>query len=143
MVSGCTESSLLMFMDGVEEFYKCFMDKINQVLVTTGKDVNVRIKFHLYLFHIETNKIITNFLDSFFLQKSIDITILENAYYALTNKSLLQLHNYYKNEVINRNRAEIIRFKNTQLEYEKLVEESEQIQKMYDKIFFSLFKYIF
>lgn len=132
-----------MFMDGVEEFYKCFMDKINQVLVTTGKDVNVRIMFHLYIFHIETNKIITNFLDSFFLQKSIDITILENAYYALTNKSLLQLHNYYKNEVINRNRAEIIRFKNTQLEYEKLVEESEQIQKMYDKIIFSLFKYIF
>lgn len=44
--------------------------------------------------------------------------------------SVLNLHNYYKNEIINRNREEIIRFKNTQLDYEKLVEESEQLQKL-------------
>lgn len=55
---------------------------------------------------------------------------LEKAYTAMTSTSVMNLHNYYKNEIINRNRAEIIRFKGTQLEYEKLVEESEQIQKM-------------
>lgn len=48
----------------------------------------------------------------------------------MTSTSVMNLHNYYKNEVTNRNRAEIIRFKSTQLDYEKLVEESEQLQKM-------------
>lgn len=48
----------------------------------------------------------------------------------MSNTSLLDLHNYYKNEIINRNRSEIIKFKSTQLKYEKLVEESEQIQKL-------------
>lgn len=63
-------------------------------------------------------------------QKKIDIDTLEKAHTALTSTSIMNLHNYYKNEVINRNRSEIIRFKSTQLEYEKLVEESEQIQKL-------------
>lgn len=63
-------------------------------------------------------------------QKKIDIDTLEKAYKTVANTSLLNLHNYYKNEIINRNRAEIIRFKGTQLDYEKLVEESEQIQKL-------------
>lgn len=55
---------------------------------------------------------------------------MEKAYSAIGNSSLLNLHNYYKNEIINRNRSEIIRFKSTQLDYEKLVEESEKIQKV-------------
>lgn len=63
-------------------------------------------------------------------QKTIDIDTFEKAHKAMTNTSVLNLHNYYKNEIINRNRAEIIRFKSAHLQYEKLVEESEQIQKM-------------
>lgn len=30
-----------MFMDGVDEFFKSFMEKINHVLMTEGKDLNV------------------------------------------------------------------------------------------------------
>lgn len=30
-----------MFKDAVEEFYKCLMEKINQVVVADGKNVNV------------------------------------------------------------------------------------------------------
>lgn len=41
--SDCTESSLLMFMDGVDEFLKSFMEKINHVVTTEGKDLNVRL----------------------------------------------------------------------------------------------------
>lgn len=39
--SDCTESSLLMLMDGVDEFFNSFMEKINHVLTTEGKDLNV------------------------------------------------------------------------------------------------------
>lgn len=49
----------------------------------------------------------------------------------MSNTSLLNLHNYYKNEIINRNRSEIIRFKNTQIQYDNLVEKSENMQKKY------------
>lgn len=31
-MTDCTESSLLMFMDAVDEFYKLFLDKVNHVL---------------------------------------------------------------------------------------------------------------
>lgn len=67
---------------------------------------------------------------SLYFQKKIDIDTLEKAYKTVSNTSLLNLHNYYKNDIINRNRSEIVRFKSTQLEYEKLVVESEQIQKL-------------
>lgn len=40
-LSDCTESGMLMFKEGVEEFYKCFMDKINQLMASSGRDVNV------------------------------------------------------------------------------------------------------
>lgn len=30
-----------MYKDAAEEFYRCFMEKINQVLSTEGKDINV------------------------------------------------------------------------------------------------------
>lgn len=52
------------------------------------------------------------------------------AYKAVANKPIINLHNYYKNEIIFRNRKEILRFKNIHHEYDKIVEESEQIQKM-------------
>lgn len=55
---------------------------------------------------------------------------LEKAYFELTHSPLTSLHNYYKTEIINRNRAEILNFTATQQQYEKLVEESENLQKL-------------
>lgn len=69
-------------------------------------------------------------LRDFQFQKTIDILTLEKAYFSMTNTSLTSLHNYYKNEIIDRNRSEILKFKNTKQQYEKLVEESENIQKL-------------
>lgn len=37
----CTESGLQMFKDAVEEFYRCLLEKVNQVVAADGKDVNV------------------------------------------------------------------------------------------------------
>lgn len=71
-----------------------------------------------------------DFLFCIYFQKCLDIITLEKAYYDLTHSSLTSLHNYYKNEIINRNRSEILNFIDTQQQYEKLVEESENIQKM-------------
>lgn len=48
-LSDCTESSLLMFKDGIEEFYKSLMEKINQLLASSAKDMNVsRQKVYRY-----------------------------------------------------------------------------------------------
>lgn len=43
-----------MFKDAIEEFYKCLMEKINQVVVADGKDVNVScetISFNLLILY--------------------------------------------------------------------------------------------
>lgn len=60
----------------------------------------------------------------------MDIISLERAYTDLTGSSLTQLHNYYKHEVINRNRFEITRFMETHEQYKKLAEESENVSNM-------------
>lgn len=36
-----------MYKDAIDEFYRCFMEKINQVLSTDGKDINVSIKLKI------------------------------------------------------------------------------------------------
>lgn len=108
-----------MFMDGVDEFFKCFLEKINRVVTTDGKDMNV-----------SGNKLAPQQTDLVLFQKTIDIQTLEKAYFSLTHTSLINLHNYFKNDIVNRNRGEIIKFMNTQQQYENLVEESENIQKM-------------
>lgn len=41
-IPDCTESSLFMFMDGVDEFYKTFLDRINDTLKNEDRDKNVR-----------------------------------------------------------------------------------------------------
>lgn len=52
-----------MFMDGVDEFLKSFMEKINHVVTTEGKDLNVSenankmqrtsgLCFHLFFFSL-------------------------------------------------------------------------------------------
>lgn len=49
---------------------------------------------------------------------------------AVNGTSLTQLHNYYKNEVVNRNRYAILKFMDTHDKYEKLAEESENVSNM-------------
>lgn len=56
---------------------------------------------------------------------------LEKAHVNLTGTSLLSLHNYYKNDIEGVNRAEIIKFMNRVEEYEKLVEDNTNFQKLY------------
>lgn len=38
-----TDSALQMFTDGVDEFFKCFMDSINAVLINESQDRNVQL----------------------------------------------------------------------------------------------------
>lgn len=104
-----------MFMDGVDEFYKCFMERINAVLFNENRDRNVS----------RSERLRSMLNPRLFLQKTLDVVVLEKAYVALTGSSLTSLHNYYKNEIIHRNRFEIQRLKATAEEYEKLVEENE------------------
>lgn len=51
------------------------------------------------------------------LQKVIDLTTLERAYQNLTGSSVLQLHNYFKFDVIERHREEVRKFRSTCEEY--------------------------
>lgn len=65
------------------------------------------------------------------LQKTVIVESVEKAYYSLTSTSLLGLHNYYKRDIQERNRTEIIRFMNTIEEYEELAEEDDSFQQLY------------
>lgn len=47
--SACTESSMKTFTEGVGEFYKCLLDKVNQVVSSQGKDINVSSIKHTIL----------------------------------------------------------------------------------------------
>lgn len=90
-----------MLTDSLDEFYMSFMERINDVLINEGRDQ----------------------------VKELDVQLLERSYFAMSNSSLLGLHNYYKNEVIARNRAEQHEFKDMFQEYEKLMHESQHLQK--------------
>lgn len=63
------------------------------------------------------------------LTRKLDIATVERCYFAQHRSSLLSLHNYYKNEVIQRNRAEHRDFAASYGEYERLMEETERAQK--------------
>lgn len=95
-----------MLTDSLDEFYMSFMERINDVLINEGRD-----------------KV-----------KELDVKLLERSYFAMGHTSLLGLHNYYKNEVIARNRAEQREFKDMFEEYEKLMHESQHLQKNNDYI---------
>lgn len=68
----------------------------------------------------------TEQLQSF--QKTLTIATLEKAF-AMNNSSLTTLHNYYKNEIIARNKSEIDEFKNVYQDYDKLMQENQNMQK--------------
>lgn len=60
----------------------------------------------------------------------MDIDTLEKGYHSLTKSSLTCLHNYYKNEIVSRNQAEIKEFQGILQEYDKLKQESQNLQKL-------------
>lgn len=95
------ETALVLFTDAIEEFIRNFILQIK----------DIQINEH------EENK------------SSIDILTLERAYYALTSTSLTAIHNYFKNNLIARNRTEIREFRGVLQEYDKLMKESQSMQK--------------
>lgn len=95
------ESALVLFTDALEEFIRNFMFQIKDIQTNEYKDK----------------------------QSSVDILTLERAYYALTSTSLTAIHNYFKNNLIARNRSEIQEFRGVLQEYDKLMKESQSMQK--------------
>ncbi|XP_055911748.1 uncharacterized protein LOC129945840 [Eupeodes corollae] len=95
------ESALVLFTDALEEFIRNFILQIKDIQCNEHAD----------------------------RQSSIDILTLERAYYALTSTSLTAIHNYFKNNLIARNRSEIREFRGVLQEYDKLMKESQSMQK--------------
>lgn len=96
------ESALVLFADACEEFIMNLMNHVREV-------------------HSNEER----------LEKERDIEVknLEKAYYAMTNNSLTQVHNYFKHHLIARNRMEIAEFNGVFEEYDKLMKESQNMQK--------------
>lgn len=88
-----TNSSLILFVDAVDEFLKQFLDTIKSQV------------------HINNDR-----------NTEIDILTLEKSYNSMTKNSLLSLHNYYKNEMIRRNRSGISELQNNFQDYEKIIQ---------------------
>lgn len=51
---------------------------------------------------------------------------LEKAYFAMNQTSLLTLHNYFNNDMIQKNQTDIAEFRNTFQDYDKLMQESQK-----------------
>uniref|UniRef100_A0A1L8DBW8 Uncharacterized protein n=1 Tax=Nyssomyia neivai TaxID=330878 RepID=A0A1L8DBW8_9DIPT len=104
-VAGFTEaqdSAMVMFVDAVDYFYKSLMDYSNEAL-----SQNPDAERH----------------------RHFDVMVLERAYMAMSGKSLTNLHNYYRNSVIERNKVEIAEFKSIFDEYNKFMQESQNMHK--------------
>lgn len=89
-----TDSTLILFVDAIDEFYKNLMEQI-------------------HFQHLHNN------CDRKF---DIDIMALEKSYYSMTKKSLLTLYNYYKNEMLKKNCLGILDLKDNFQEYEKIIQ---------------------
>lgn len=96
------ESALVLFSDACEEFILNLMQHIREV-------------------HANNEKLEK--------RREIEVESLEKAYYSMTNNSLTQVHNYFKHHLIARNRMEIAEFKGAFHEYDKLMKESQNMQK--------------
>lgn len=96
------ESALVLFTDAIEEFVRNLMLHLKEVHDNDAQR--------------ET-------------QTEVEVQSLEKAYYALTNSSLTQVHNFYKHQLVARNRAEISEFNGVMQEYDKLMKESQNQQK--------------
>lgn len=96
------ESALVLFADACEEFILNLMQHVREVHANDAK--------------LE-------------MQRDIEVKNLEKAYYSMTNNSLTQVHNYFKHHLIARNRMEIAEFNGAFQEYDKLMKESQNMQK--------------
>ncbi|XP_075155752.1 spt7 [Haematobia irritans] len=96
------ESALILFADACEEFILNLMQSVREV-------------------HANDEKLET--------QRDIEVKNLEKAYYSMTNNSLTQVHNYFKHHLIAKNRMEIAEFNGVFQEYDKLMKESQRMQK--------------
>lgn len=97
-------SSLVLLTDAVEEFIRNLLTESKHIQIIESKDKLC----------------------------SLDVITLEKGYYSLTHNSLTCLHNYFKNEIIAKNRLEINEFKDAYNEYDKLMKESQSMQKEED-----------
>lgn len=96
------ESALILFADACEEFILNLMQHVREV-------------------HANDRKLET--------QRDVEVKNLEKAYFSMTNSSLTQVHNYFKHHLIARNRTEISEFNGAFQEYDKLMKESQNMQK--------------
>ncbi|XP_054730463.1 uncharacterized protein LOC129239157 isoform X1 [Anastrepha obliqua] len=104
-VSGFTdisESALVLFADAAQEFMRNFMLRIREVHANNPQTE---------------------------IQNEVEVKSLEKAYYSLANASLTQVHNYFKHQLVARNRSEIAEFNGVLQEYDKLMKESQSMQK--------------
>lgn len=90
-----------MLTDGVDEFYKCFMASLNDVLVNESRDIH----------------------------RQLDVATIERGYFQMCHSSLTSLHNYHKNEIVLRNKTERHEFQAIFHEYDRLMQQSQNLHK--------------
>lgn len=90
-----------MLTDGLDEFYKCLLASLNDVLVNESRDT----------------------------QKTLDVSVVERGYFQQTRNSLTSLHNYHKNDIVQRNCAERREFQEIFNEYDRLMKQSQNLHK--------------
>lgn len=95
------DSALVMFTDGLDEFYKCFLASINDVLANESRDV----------------------------QKTLNVSTIERGYFMQTRNSLTSLHNYHKHDIVERNSVERREFQEIFREYDRLMQQSQNLHK--------------
>lgn len=59
-------------------------------------------------------------------ENEIDVMSLEKAYFSMNQTSLLTLHNYFNNDMIQKNQIHIADFRNAFQDYDKLMQESQK-----------------
>ncbi|XP_053692749.1 uncharacterized protein LOC128741162 [Sabethes cyaneus] len=93
--SEINESALIMMVDGIDQYMRLLCESMRDVLISETREA----KF------------------------TLDILTLEKGYFAVSKRSLTNLHNYYK-ELGNKNKTEIREFKDIFQEYDKLLQEN-------------------
>lgn len=110
------ESALILFQDSVDLFYKSLMENLNETLLFHQPDPNTASSSSTEPIPNDRNR-------------KLNIAILGKAYYSMTSESLLNLHNYYKNSIVNKNAEEIDEFNEIFQEYKKLQQESQNLHR--------------
>ncbi|XP_055390237.1 uncharacterized protein LOC129619158 isoform X2 [Condylostylus longicornis] len=99
-VAGFNDSSniaLVTLTDAVDEFLKTLLTHVNDVRNNQGSE-----------------------------EMGLDVLTLEKGYFQMTQNSLMSIHNYFKNNIIARNKYEINEFKEIEAEYDKMMKESQR-----------------